>query len=278
MDVHLCRYDTFADQCGAYDPRIRPWYTSAIAPPKDTIILLDASGSMTAGGGSTLALARRAVASMISRFSSSDSFAVLAFGSRVVQVYPDDGHLARGRESDKANAAGAMEQDLRVGPAWDGVAAFNAAFDLLTTGIGSSGCRKSIVLFTDNSNSATELPGVLAAIEARDDPAESATIFTYSVGERADRDGGIGKSIACATGGIWAAIPDNAQDMTSVMSGYYTYFAAAVAPAATHVVWSEPYTYTDGSLGVSVVSPAFDRTVEGIPRLIVRCSTCVRVL
>ena len=72
---------------------------------------------------------------------------------------------------------------------------------------------------------------MLETIDARDDPAQPAIIFTYSVGERPDRDGGIAKSIACATGGIWAAIPQHTADFTSVMSGYYTYFAAAVAPA-----------------------------------------------
>ena len=32
--------------CGAYDPRVRPWYTNAVSPPKDVVILIDASGSM----------------------------------------------------------------------------------------------------------------------------------------------------------------------------------------------------------------------------------------
>ena len=93
------------------------------------------------------------------------------------------------------------------------------------------------------------------------------SIFTYSVGESASLDGGLGKSIACATGGIWAAIPDGAA-MADALSGYYAFYAAAIAPATTHVIWTEPYTYTSGALGVTVVSPAFDRTGEGIPVLI----------
>ena len=221
----------FSAHCGAYDPRIRPWYTTAVAPPKDTIILIDASGSMRVGGD--IALASSAARFMINRFSSSDSFAVLVFGSSVVQIYPEEGQLARGQVSEKANALGAISSVPGVGPAWDGVAAFNAAFDILA-GAGGSGCRKSIVLFTDNANSATELAAVLETIGTRDDPAQPAAIFTYSVGERPDRDGGIAKSLACATGGIWAAIPTGTRDFTSVMSSYYTYFAAAVAPATDH--------------------------------------------
>ena len=147
-------------ECGGYDPRIRPWYTTAMAPPKDTVILIDASGSMSVGGGSSkLARAIEAAEYMISRFASSDAFAILAFGTNVRAVYPGGGGFARGGESDKTNAGGAMAADdatASVGPSWDGAAAFDAAFDLLSTGSGSTGCRKSIVLLTDNSNSATE--------------------------------------------------------------------------------------------------------------------------
>ena len=88
-------------------------------------------------------------------------------------------------------------------------------------GSGTTGCKKSIVLLTDNSNSASELSGVLAAIETRDDINNKAAIFTYSIGESADRDGGLGKSIACARGGIWAAIAG--EDFSNDMSAFCTF-------------------------------------------------------
>eukprot|EP01043_Picozoa_sp_COSAG02_P023189 COSAG02_NODE_1231_length_13766_cov_16.546572_9_plen_188_part_00 len=177
---------------------------------------------MSVGGvSSKLAKAIRAAQYLIGRFSASDSFAVVAFGSTTQQIYPTAGGMARGRTADKANAAGAMTADDAtngVGPSWDGVAAFNLAYDLLDSGTGSTGCKKSIVLLTDNSNSASELSGVLTAIEARDDANNLAAIFAYSVGESPDRDGGLGKSIACARRGIWAAIPGEA--FTSDMSAF----------------------------------------------------------
>jgi hypothetical protein len=40
---------TWRSGCGSYDPRVRPWYTTAMSPPKDVVILLDASGSMSVG-------------------------------------------------------------------------------------------------------------------------------------------------------------------------------------------------------------------------------------
>ena len=30
--------------CGAYDPRVRPWYTNAVSPPKDVVILITFAG------------------------------------------------------------------------------------------------------------------------------------------------------------------------------------------------------------------------------------------
>ena len=193
-----------------------------ITAPKDVIILIDASGSMSVGGDSSkLAKAIRAARYLISRFSASDSFAVVVFGSRAQQIYPEAGGLARGRTSDKANAQGAIAADDAtdgVGPSWDGVAAFNLAYDLLDGGSGTTGCKKAIVLLTDNSNAASELTGVLAAIETRDDANNSAAIFAFSVGESPDRDGGLGKSIACARGGIWAAVPG--EDFSDDMSAF----------------------------------------------------------
>ena len=33
--------------CDSYDPRYRPWYSAAITGPKDMILILDTSGSMS---------------------------------------------------------------------------------------------------------------------------------------------------------------------------------------------------------------------------------------
>jgi hypothetical protein len=230
---------TWSAGCGSYDPRVRPWYTTAMSPPKDVIILLDASGSMSVGGASSkLAQAIRAAKYMIGRFSASDSFAIVTFGTRTQQIYPEGGGMARGRTSDKANAAGAISADDAtngVGPSWDGGAAFNLAYDLLNSGSGTTGCKKSIVLLTDNSNSASELSGVLAAIETRDDINNKAAIFTYSIGESADLDGGLGKSIACARGGIWAAVAG--EDFSTDMSAFCTFQIFAT------VILSQPFVF-----------------------------------
>ena len=80
--------------CGTYDPRIRPWYTNSMSPPKDVIILIDTSGSMRTNGA--LAQALDAARYLIEHFSPTDSFAVIAFGTRSTQIFPEEGGFVRG--------------------------------------------------------------------------------------------------------------------------------------------------------------------------------------
>ena len=164
-----------------------------------------------------------------------------------------------------------------LGSSSNQVGAFGAAFDVMegaASGTQSSGCRKSIVLLSDNTGSIgytpeTDVPGAIAARNTArgngDHGAENAepvVVFSYSMGAPATSDGGVGKTIACQTGGIWAAVPSSTNDaLKASLSGFYSYFSAAVATAATHTVWSEPYTYSgSGFLGTTVSSPVFDRT------------------
>jgi hypothetical protein len=97
--------------------------------------------------------------------------------------------------------------------------------------------------------------------------AEPVVVFTYSMGAAPTSDGGVGKSIACQTGGIWAAVPSSSDEQLKLsLAGFYSYYAAAVADVERHVVWSEPYTYVGtGFLGTTVTSPAFDRTDPSNP-------------
>ena len=69
----------YTSPCGGYDPRTRPWYTNSMSPPKDVIILIDASGSMKTAdedGVSTLDHALATDKYMIEHFSAAESFAV----------------------------------------------------------------------------------------------------------------------------------------------------------------------------------------------------------
>lgn len=102
----------YKSQCGTYDPRVRPWYFNSMSPPKDVVILIDASGSMRTGGGDApLEHAKSAAKYLLEHFSGSDSFAVFVFGTRAVQIYPEGGGMVKGTLENTANAVGALMMD-----------------------------------------------------------------------------------------------------------------------------------------------------------------------
>eukprot|EP01050_Picozoa_sp_SAG11_P025500 SAG11_NODE_5776_length_1466_cov_1.171178_1_plen_108_part_10 len=76
----------YTDNCGAYNPRVRPWYTGAKSPAKDVVILIDSSGSM----GAKLDTSRFFVENVVGRLTAADSFAVIAYGERTQYLYPDN--------------------------------------------------------------------------------------------------------------------------------------------------------------------------------------------
>jgi hypothetical protein len=62
-------------QCGVdFDPRLRPWYTAGAAGPKDVILVIDTSGSMTDLG--RMENAKAAAKSVIDGLTSSDFISV----------------------------------------------------------------------------------------------------------------------------------------------------------------------------------------------------------
>ncbi|XP_065835518.1 VWFA and cache domain-containing protein 1-like [Oscarella lobularis] len=80
-------YPAFKVQdCGSYDPRFRPWYVSAAVPePKDVVLVIDKSGSMTSPGrgssSSRMDLAKEAAKTVLDSLSPDDRVGVVAFST-----------------------------------------------------------------------------------------------------------------------------------------------------------------------------------------------------
>lgn len=64
-----------------YDPRVRPWYSSAASGPKDVILVLDTSGSMSYAGRMTKT--KNAAKAVINMLSWADHATVIGFNSGV---------------------------------------------------------------------------------------------------------------------------------------------------------------------------------------------------
>lgn len=67
---------------GTYDPRFRPWYSTAASGPKDVVIVVDTSGSM--GAGRRVEMAREATKKVIDTLAWTDYATVVTFGSSAV--------------------------------------------------------------------------------------------------------------------------------------------------------------------------------------------------
>ncbi|CAN0013511.1 unnamed protein product, partial [Laminaria digitata] len=79
--------------CGGYDPRIRPWYVAASSGPKNVVIVLDVSGSMSQYG--RLDLAKEAAETVISSLGADSFVNVVAFSETARVLMPNTTTLVR---------------------------------------------------------------------------------------------------------------------------------------------------------------------------------------
>ena len=85
--------------------------TAARAPAKDVIILIDMSGSMGEKYHEAILTAKH----FIQRLSVADSFAIFAYGTRTVKLFPESGSLAQGTAGNTGDAIGALYAQVSHG-------------------------------------------------------------------------------------------------------------------------------------------------------------------
>ena len=249
-----------SESCGNYDTRERPWYVAASSGPKDVIIILDTSGSMSISG--RLDLAKTAANAVIDALTIGDHFGVVEFNSGAQTLNPGDRFLQATVEN--KDTMKAYVNGLYTGGSTNFYDAFDEAFDLIdasTTYEYTSNCHTAILFLTDGEMSTGTASQVYNLINQRN-AAYDATVFTYSLGSGADDV--IPKQIACETGGLWAGIPDG-NDLSSYMTGYYKLLAMGLGDGANEgfVAWVEPYAFsTGGGMGTTVSAPVYDRSAS----------------
>ncbi|CAM9550336.1 unnamed protein product [Hapterophycus canaliculatus] len=141
--------------CGEYDPRIRPWYVAASSGPKDVIIILDVSGSMSQYG--RLDLAKEAAETVISTLGADSFVNVVTFSETARVLLTNTTTLVRADEENASELIGLvrnLEFDLaNVGTNFG--AAFNTTFNVLAESRAkegaSSNCQTAIVFLTDGN-------------------------------------------------------------------------------------------------------------------------------
>uniref|UniRef100_A0A3Q0T4U4 Calcium voltage-gated channel auxiliary subunit alpha2delta 1 n=1 Tax=Amphilophus citrinellus TaxID=61819 RepID=A0A3Q0T4U4_AMPCI len=178
-----------------YDVRRRPWYIQGAASPKDMLILVDASGSVS---GLTLKLIRTSVSEMLETLSDDDYVNVVYFNTRVKKTACFD-HLVQANVRNKKLLKDAV-QNITAKGITNYTKGFEFAFEQLSTNVSRANCNKIIMLFTDGGEERAQ------AILQKYNADKKVRIFTFSVGQH-NYDKGPIQWMACSNKGYFYEIP-----------------------------------------------------------------------
>merc|ERR1719223_2231941 len=129
-----------------FDPRFRPWYAGAVSGPRDLVLVIDTSGSMT---GERIEMARRAVLLALKTLTWVDYVSIVLFSDYVKDRYSTK--LVRATEEEKVRLANWVSSRMTAGGGTNFFPALNVALDMLksTENIGHTTCTQSIMFLTD---------------------------------------------------------------------------------------------------------------------------------
>ena len=264
------------EDCWAYDPRSRPWYTAASSPSKDVVLLIDISQNMA---NNNLQLAQAAAVTIINTLTVSDRVSVVVFSSEA-SVLTVDSVLQEGNifidasdENKKSKLIRAIEDLDSSNETSNLQNAFNVTFDIISNPIASDDttpCNVAVVLLTDGNvddgQSEEGTSTVISFIEEKQEElatnsSKRPVIFTYTVGD--DANTSFAKRMACGTGGIWKHISnDESEDLFTALTSYYKVFAMGLANSEhdDFVAWIQPFFwYHDSKWGTTVTVPVYNR-------------------
>ncbi|XP_066490665.1 voltage-dependent calcium channel subunit alpha-2/delta-1 isoform X2 [Tiliqua scincoides] len=181
-----------------YDVRRRPWYIQGAASPKDMLILVDASGSVS---GLTLKLIRTSVIEMLETLSDDDFVNVVSFNENAQNVSCFN-HLVQANVRNKKKLKEAVYKISAKGIT-DYKKGFSYAFEQLLNhshSIFRANCNKIIMLFTDGGEERAQ------EIFNKYNHDKKVRVFTFSVGQH-NYDKGPIQWMACKNKGFYYEIP-----------------------------------------------------------------------
>ncbi|KAM4712392.1 voltage-dependent calcium channel subunit alpha-2/delta-1a isoform 2-T2 [Anableps anableps] len=184
------------DKIDLYDVRRRPWYIQGAASPKDMLILVDASGSVS---GLTLKLIKTSVSWMLETLSDDDFVNVVSF-NKTARPAACFQNLVQANVRNKRILKEAVQR-LKAEGITNYTSGFELAFEQLAqTNVSRANCNKIIMLFTDGGEERAE------EIFQKYNPKQEVRIFTFSVGQHSYDKGPI-QWMACNNKGYYYEIP-----------------------------------------------------------------------
>uniref|UniRef100_A0A8C6TA89 Calcium channel, voltage-dependent, alpha 2/delta subunit 2b n=1 Tax=Neogobius melanostomus TaxID=47308 RepID=A0A8C6TA89_9GOBI len=246
------------DKIDLYDVRRRPWYIQGASSPKDMVILVDVSGSVS---GLTLKLIKASVMEMLDTLSDDDYVNVARFNEKAEAVVPCFKHLVQANVRNKKIFKEAVQQMQAKGTT-DYKSGFHFAFNQLLnkTNVPRANCNKIIMLFTDGGEDRAQ-----DVFLQYNWPNKTVRVFTFSVGQH-NYDVTPLQWIACTNKGYYfeirsiCAIRINTQEYLDVL-GRPMVLAGGVAK---QVQWTNVYQDALGlGLVVTGTLPVFNLTMDG---------------
>ena len=256
--------------CYSYDPRNRPWYVAATSGPKDVILVIDVSGSMSSNN--RIGLAREAAITVINTLTNSDYVAVVLFNSDATQLLLAGQTRGALIQATNENIVRLSERVATIQPSGNTnfEAAFGMAFSIVDGATElTSNCQTAILFLTDGiptvGRTSTQLEDRVRSLNRNPDGTLKATLFTFTLGSGTERT--LPFAFACQNQGIFTHVDDGG-NLREQMSQYYEYYATLRQSDSERVVWVEPYIDASGAgLLVTASRAVYDRSTTP-PRLI----------
>ncbi|KAK9976007.1 hypothetical protein ABG768_021232 [Culter alburnus] len=235
-----------------YDVRRRPWYIQGAASPKDMLILVDASGSVS---GLTLKLIRTSVSEMLETLSDDDYVNIVSFNNSAKSVACFE-NLVQANVRNKKILKEAV-QKITANGTTDYKIGFKEAFDQLSSmNVSRANCNKIIMLFTDGGEDRA------SEIFEEYNPEKKVRIFTFSVGQH-NYDKTPIQWMACNNKGYYYEIPSigairiNTQEYLDVLGRPMV----KAAKKAQNVQWTNVYVDAlELGLVITGTLPVFNKT------------------
>lgn len=211
----------------SYDPRIRPWYVSAVTGSKDVVVILDTSGSME---GTKFDNTKEAAKNVFGTLGPRDRLSVLTFSSSVSSYKNELTTYSNVLQSDVNNYV----DSLSAGGGTDINDALLQGLDILKAQ--SVPDKKPVIIFmTDGIPTNGETSTNTIKDNVREKNTIGAKIFVFGLG--GDVNQPFLQDIASQNNGEAVFIQDSSK-ISDAMSRYYQFFTSE---PSTGLVWSYPY-------------------------------------
>ncbi|XP_054472944.1 voltage-dependent calcium channel subunit alpha-2/delta-2a [Anoplopoma fimbria] len=242
-----------------YDVRRRPWYIQGASSPKDMVIIVDVSGSVS---GLTLKLMKTSVVEMLDTLSDDDYVNVARFNEKADAVVPCFRTLVQANVRNKKIFKEAV-MHMQAKGTTDYKSGFTFAFEQLLNESSAprANCNKMIMMFTDGGEDRAQ-----DIFEKYNWPNKTVRVFTFSVGQH-NYDVTPLQWIACANKGYYFEIPSigairiNTQEYLDVLGRPMV----LAGTKAKQVQWTNVY---QDALGLGLVitgtMPVFNLTVDTV--------------